>query len=67
MNTRISNSSVAIEHLRDSADNLRECVSTIKRVMKSYPDLAGPLTNVVQRLEKAKVDIEGLKQHVPRG
>jgi hypothetical protein len=45
---------VAQEHLRDGVDNLKECVNTIRRVLKSFPELAEQLNGAVNAIDDAR-------------
>jgi hypothetical protein len=49
---------LAQEHLRDGADNLKECVVTIRRVLKSYPQLGETLDQAVNSISQAQSNLE---------
>lgn len=57
---------VAKEHLADGQDNIKEAVNTIKRVLKSFPDLAPQLTQATTHLTSARVSLQAASQLLPK-
>jgi len=49
---------VAKEHLTDGQDNIKECVSSIKRVLKSFPELEPELARATTHLASARESLE---------
>lgn len=49
---------VAKEHLADGQDNIKECVSSIKRVLKSFPELEPELALATTHLTSARESME---------
>jgi hypothetical protein len=65
MNNTIS-TKVAKEHLGDGQDNVIEAVKTIKRVLKSYPDLAPELNQAATHLTSARESMELASRRLPK-
>jgi hypothetical protein len=57
---------VAKEHLADGQDNIKEAVNTIRRVLKSFPDLAPELTEATTHLTSARVSMQLAGQRLPK-
>jgi len=57
---------VAKEHLADGQDNINEAVKTIKRVMKSFPDLETDLANATSQLTSARDSIQSAGRRLPK-
>lgn len=57
---------VAKEHLVDGQDNIQEAVKTIKRVLKSFPDLAPELTDATTHLTSARVSMQLAGKRLPK-
>jgi len=57
---------VAKEHLTDGQDNIKEAVNTIKRVLKSFPDLAPELTQATTQLTEARESMQLAYQRLPK-
>jgi ABC-type transporter Mla subunit MlaD len=56
---------VAREHLADGQDNIMEAVKTIRRVLKSFPDLEPDLTNATTQLNSAKESLRQASGRLP--
>lgn len=57
---------VAKEHLGDGQDNIAEAIKTIRRVVRSYPDLAPELDQATVNLNVAKESMRLAVQRLPR-
>lgn len=57
---------VAKEHLGDGQDNIKEAVKTIKRVLKSYPDLATELDEATKHLTSAREKMQQAGRRLPK-
>ena len=57
---------VAKEHLVDGQDNIKEAVKTIRRVLKSFPDLAPELDQATTHLTSARESIQLAGQRLPK-
>lgn len=64
--TSIISAAVAQEHLGDGQDNITEAVTTIKRVLKSYPDLAKELNQATTHLTEAREKMQLAGQRLPK-
>lgn len=56
----------AQEHLGDGQDNIIEAVKTIKRVLKSFPDLAPELSQATTHLKSARESIQLAARRLPK-
>jgi len=56
---------VAQEHLADGQDNIAEAVKTIKRVLKSFPDLEPELAQATAQLDAAKTSMRQAAKRLP--
>lgn len=54
----------AHEHLRDGEDTLAECLKTLKRVTKHYPELESVLNLAAGHIDGAKVKIDEAKHQL---
>ena len=66
MNTRAIDKGTAEEHLRDGQDNIKECVKTLQRVQKSFPDFADDIGAVIGKLTHVRTDIDSVAQRLKR-
>jgi hypothetical protein len=57
---------VAAEHLADGQDNIKEAVKTIKRVIKSFPDLQPELEQATAHLTSARESMELAGRRLPK-
>jgi hypothetical protein len=66
MSTKALDSATAEEHLRDGQDNLKECVKTLQRVQKSFPEYGGELADAIGTLTTVRANIDGVAQRLKR-
>ncbi|CAN7641322.1 hypothetical protein [Massilia sp. LjRoot122] len=59
-------SATAEEHLRDGQDSIKECVKTLQRVQKSFPELSAELTQAIGTLTSVRTDIAGVAERLKR-
>lgn len=64
--TSIISAAVAQEHLTDGQDNITEAVKTIRRVLKSYPDLEPELTQATDKLTSARESMAQAGRRLPK-
>lgn len=64
--TSIISIAVAKEHLTDGQDNINEAVKTIKRVLKSFPDLEPDLTQASDKLASARESMALASRRLPK-
>lgn len=57
---------IAQEHLADGQDNIKEAVKTIRRVLKSFPDLAPELDAATTHLTSARESMQVAVQRLPK-
>jgi ABC-type Fe3+-citrate transport system substrate-binding protein len=57
---------VALEHLTDGQDNIKEAVKTIARVLKSYPELEPELTKATSQLTLARESMQQAGRRLPK-
>lgn len=65
MNSNIG-AAVANEHLVDGQDNITEAVKTIKRVLRSFPDLEPELTQATTHLTSAREAMQLAGRRLPK-
>lgn len=51
----------ATEHLRDGADCISECLKTIERVRKNFPELGSQIGVAAAKLQDARKDLDGMR------
>lgn len=49
---------IAREHLSDGEDNITDTIKTIRRVLKSFPDLEPALTEATSQLVSARTALQ---------
>ena len=64
--TSTISAAVAQEHLTDGQDNIKEAVKTIRRVLKSFPDLNPELTQAIDNLTVARESMVQAGRRLPR-
>lgn len=57
---------VAQEHLADGQDCVKEAVNTIRRVLKSFPDLAPELNQATAQLALARESMQSAGRRLPK-
>jgi len=57
---------VAQEHLADGQDCVKEAVNTIRRVLKSFPDLEPELTQATTHLTSARESMQLAGRRLPK-
>lgn len=67
MSPRVIDSATAEEHLRDGQDNIKECVKTLQRVQKSFPEVGAELAQAIGKLGAVRTDIDSVAQRLKRG
>lgn len=65
MSSKAIDRPTAEEHLRDGQDSIKECVKTLQRVQKSFPDLT-ELAQSIETLGKVRSDIASVAQRLQR-
>lgn len=51
----------AIEHIRDGADCISECLKSIERVRKNFPDVASRISATTVSLQNSRRELEALR------
>jgi len=64
--TSTISASIAQEHLGDGQDNIKEAANTIKRVLKSYPELASELDEATIHLASAREKMQLARRRLPK-
>lgn len=64
--TSTISAAIAKEHLTDGQDNINEAVKTIKRVLKSFPDLEPELIQASDKLLSARESLVLAGRRLPR-
>jgi len=67
MSTRAIDSATAEEHLRDGQDNIKECVKTLQRVQKHFPEYCDELAQAIGKLGAARTEIDSVARRLKRG
>lgn len=67
MSTRAIDSATAEEHLRDGQDSIKECVKTLQRVQKNFPEYGDELAQAIGKLGAVRTDIDSVAQRLKRG
>lgn len=57
---------VAKENLADGHDSIKEAVKSIRRVIKSHPDLEPDLTNATAQLRAAETSLRCAGERLPK-
>jgi ABC-type branched-subunit amino acid transport system ATPase component len=57
---------VAQEHLADGQDCVKEAINTIRRVLKSFPDLAPELNQATAQLTLARESMQSAGRRLPK-
>lgn len=60
-------SMVALEHLRDGADCIADCIKSLKRVQKQFEPLGPQIVAELDRLETIQSSLRGLASQVAAG
>lgn len=66
MSTRAIDKDTAEEHLRDGQDSIKECVKTLQRVQKSFPEIADDLGTAIGKLTNVRIDIDNVALRLKR-
>jgi hypothetical protein len=66
MSSKIIDSATAEEHLRDGQDSIKECVKTLKRVQKSFPEFSPEIDKAIGTLGEVRTDIAGVASRLVR-
>lgn len=67
MSTRAIDSATAEEHLRDGQDNIKECVKTLQRVQKNFPEYGDELAQAIGKLGAVRTEIDSVARRLKRG
>jgi hypothetical protein len=67
MSTRAIDSATAEEHLRDGQDSIKECVKTLQRVQKNFPEYGDELAQAIGKLGVVRTEIDSVAQRLKRG
>lgn len=51
----------AIEHIRDGADCISECLKSIERVRKNFPNVASRISATTVSLQSSRRELEDLR------
>ncbi|UTY55878.1 hypothetical protein [Massilia sp. erpn] len=67
MNPRALDKDTAEEHLRDGQDSIKECVKTLQRVLKSFPEHGAALAVAIGTLTTTRAEIASVAERIKRG